>query len=116
MSSPSVTLMRGVQDKAIFTLSHDKLLSLTQVLPTVRIKSWCKNQLYVISMMLTPFPVPPFPELIHVFMKDLKQLTADWRATDAKSAVIRRYRDALFAKVEVRYEFWSGFGSVVLTP
>lgn len=42
-----------------------------------------------------------------MFTKDLKQLTADLEATDDKLAVVRRYGDALLAKVEVRYEFWS---------
>ena len=39
-----------------------------------------------------------------MFTKDLKQLTADLEATDDKSAVIQRYKDALAVKSEVRYE------------
>ena len=50
-----------------------------------------------------------------MFTKDLKQLTEDLEAADDKSAVIQRYKDALTVKGEVRHEFWSDLGSVVLT-
>ena len=50
-----------------------------------------------------------------MFTKDLKQLTEDLEATDDESAVIQQYKEALAMKGEVRYEFWSYSGPVVLT-
>ena len=52
---------------------------------------------------------------MYIFTKDLKQLKMDLEVTKDKSAVIRRYEDALVAKGEVRYKFWSNFDSGVLT-
>ena len=61
-----------------------------------------------------PALVSPHPEQVHVFTKDLKQLIADLQATDDKAAMTQRYKDALVAKRQVRREFSSCLGSVVL--
>ena len=62
-----------------------------------------------------PLPVPPLYKRAYMFTKDLEQLTEDLVAADDKPAVIQRYKDALTVKGEVRYEFWSNLGPVVLT-
>ena len=49
--------------------------------------------------------VLPLSKQFYVFTKDLTQLIADLKAADDRLAVVRRYEDALVAKVEVRCVF-----------
>lgn len=93
----------GVQDRSVIALSHDKLYSSSQILPTIYIKSSRPNPFHVASLTLMLL-VPPFTKKIHVFTKDLERLIADLEATADKAAVIERYSVALAAKNKVRYE------------
>ena len=100
-----MTVQGGAQDNAIVDLSGCNLPSSGWVLPTVSIKSQRQVDSVSYPLMFTLLLGLPPQKRIHMFTKDLKKLAADLEASNDKAAVVRRYKDGLYAKTEVRCRF-----------